>query len=171
MIKAQYIILALTLLLAGCSSKQPDRYYNSKDDFSIKFPKGWENKEGFMRTDIISLSPKTNAKDQFRENVNVVVEQLPDGMNLSKYFDANLPKLSNVIQNFQEIDAGTAIINDNEAEWLIYTGNIGTSNLKSKQYYMVYNGKGYVITCTATPETYNNYKNIFDETVQSFQFE
>jgi len=40
-----------------------------------------------------------------------------------------------------------------------------------KQYYMVHDNKGYVITCTAAPETYDNYKIIFDEVVQSFQFE
>ena len=170
MLNKFYVILALVLIVSGCSSKQAERYNNSKDDFSIKFPKEWENKEGFMGTDVISLSPRENAADQFRENVNVVVEKIPDGMSLNDYFDTNLPKLSKVIRDFQQVETGNTIINDNVAEWLIYTGSIGTINLKSKQYYIVHDNKGYVITCSATPGTYDNFKNVFDEIVQSFQF-
>jgi len=171
MLNKLLVILASVLLISGCSSKQADRYYNSKDNFSIKFPKDWENKEGFMGTDVISLSPRENTADQFRENVNVVVEKIPDGMSLNDYFNANLPKLSKVVQNFQNKETGTTTINDNDAQWLIYAGSIGTINLKSKQYYMVHDNKGYVITCSATPGTYDNFNSVFDEVVQSFQFE
>jgi hypothetical protein len=163
--------IVLVLILSGCSSKEADRYYNKKDDFSVKFPKEWENREGFMGTDVISLSPKENAADQFRENVNVVVEPLPEGMDLNGYFNANIPKLSSVVRDFQQNETGSAIINNNRAEWLIYTGSIGTITLKAKQYYLVNDKKGYVITCSATPATYDAYNSIFDTVVNSFQFE
>jgi hypothetical protein len=165
------VLIVLVLLISGCSSKETGRYYNTKDDFSLKFPKDWENREGFMGTDVISLSPKENAGDQFRENVNVVVEPLPDGMDLNGYFNANIPKLSGVVRDFQQNGTGSAIINNTRAEWLIYTGSIGSITLKAKQYYLVNGNKGYVITCSATPSTYDAYNSIFDTVVNSFQFE
>jgi hypothetical protein len=171
MLSRSIAFIVLVLLLSGCSSKEADRYHNKKDDFSVKFPNEWENREGFMGTDVISLSPKENAAYRFRENVNVVVESLPEGMDLNGYFNANIPKLSSVVRDFQQNESGSSIINNNRAEWLIYTGSIGTITLKAKQYYLVNDKKGYVITCSATPATYDAYSSIFDAVVNSFQFE
>ena len=130
-------LIVLTFLFIGCSSKDPDRYYNRKDDFSIMFPKEWENKEDFMGCAVISLSPKENNADQFRENVNVAVEPLPGDMNLHDYFEKSIPNVAKVITDFQVIEKGTATINDHEASWLIYSGRMGTIILKCKQYYMI----------------------------------
>jgi len=171
MLRLHSIIIVLFFLLSGCSSKEPDRYYNSKDNYSVKFPKEWENKENFMGCSIVSLSPKLNDADMFRENVNVAVEQLPQGMGLNEYFDASVPTLAKVITDFQENEKGTTAINDNDAKWLIYSGRVGTTKLKCEQFYIVHDKHGYVITCSATPESYSDYKKIFEEAAHSFEFE
>jgi hypothetical protein len=164
-------LIFLTFLLICCSSKDPDRYYNNKDDFSIKFPKEWENKEGFMGCSVISLSPKENDADQFRENVNVAVEQLPGEMNLHDYIEKSIPNVAKVITDFQENEKGTTTINDNEAKWLIYSGRMGMINLKCKQYYMIHDKRGYVITCSAAPDSYVRYISTFEKIANSFEFE
>lgn len=164
-------MMVLILLLSGCSGKEPGRYYNSRDNFSIKFPEEWENTEGFMGTAVISRSLLENNADQFRENVNVVVEQLPREMSLDEYGAAGIQNLPRVITDFQEIENGATTINEHDAKWLMYSGRVGTIRLKCKQFYMVHNKRGYVITCSATPETYDSYKYTFDDVAMSFQFE
>jgi hypothetical protein len=164
-------IIVLIALFSSCSEKDPDRYYNDKDDFSIKFPKEWENKEGFMGTAVISLSLKEGNADQFRENVNVVVEQLPREMSLDEYVDASIPNLAKVITDFRENEKGITTINDHDARWLVYSGRMGMINLKCIQYYMVDGKRGYVITCSATSESYDNYRRTFDDVATSFEFE
>jgi hypothetical protein len=164
-------LIFLPFLFIGCSSKDPDRYYNRKEDFSIMFPKEWENKEGFMGCAVISLSPKENDADQFRENVNVAVEPLPGEMNLHDYFEKSISSVAKVITDFQVIEKGTTTINDHDAQWLIYSGRMGTIMLKCKQYYMIQDKRGYVITCSAAPDSYARTIRTFEKIAQSFEFE
>jgi hypothetical protein len=164
-------LIFLTFLFIGCSSKDPDRYYNTKDDFSIEFPKEWENKENFMRCAVISLSPKENDADQFRENVNVAVEQLPGEMTLHDYMEKSIPNIAKVITDFQVNEKGTTTINDHEVQWLMYSGRMGTINLKCKQYYMIQNKRGYVITYSAAPDSYARTISTFEKIAHSFEFE
>jgi hypothetical protein len=145
-------LIFLTFLFIGCSSKDPDRYYNTKDDFSIEFP-------------------KENDADQFRENVNVAVEQLPGEMNLHDYMEKSIPNIAKVITDFQVNEKGTTTINDHEVQWLMYSGRMGTINLKCKQYYMIQNKRGYVITCSAAPDSYARTISTFEKIAHSFEFE
>ncbi len=170
-ILSSFLAIALVFLLNGCSSKDPDRYYSAKDDFSIKLPDKWETKEGYMGTSVMSLSSLEGAGDQFRENVNVVVEKLPKEMTLDEYMSGNLSNLPRFITDFRESGRGGTTLGDIDAKWLTYTGRMGTSNLAFKQYFMVRGDRGYVITGTATEETYPRFKNTFEQTAESFQFE
>jgi len=173
--KTSYIIttfvIILSCLLGNCSSKDPDRYYSKKDDFSIKLPKEWENKEGFMSSSVISLSPLENSTDKFRENVNVVVEDMPSGMELEEYFTKNVTNLAKFLADFHEFQRGTAYISEADAKWLIYSGKFGTIEVKNKVFFLVNGRRGYTITCSATPDGFARYKNKFEEIAQSFEFE
>ncbi len=124
-----------------------------------------------MGTSVMSLSPLENSSDQFRENVNVVVEKLRKEMSLDDYMSQNLANLPRFITDFKEIGSGNTRIGDVDAKWLAYTGRMGTSSLQFKQYFMVRDDRAYVITGTATEESYPHYENVFEQTTESFQFE
>jgi hypothetical protein len=155
----------------GCSSKDPDRYYCKKDDFSLKLPKEWETKEGFMGSSVISLSPLENSADQFRENVNVVVEKMPGEMPLDEYFTGNIANMKKFFTEFQEDEKGNTSIDETDAKWLVYSGKMGTLSVKNKVYFIIHDKRGYTITCSATPDGFARYKKTFDAIAYSFEFE
>jgi hypothetical protein len=47
------------------------------NDFSIQYPSGWEiNTEGQMATSLVLLAPLESAQDKFKENVNLIIQDL-----------------------------------------------------------------------------------------------
>ena len=163
-------LLSLVLLLIGCSSKDPERFYSSKDDFSMKFPKEWDNREGYEGLSVVSLSPFENSADEFHEEVEVSVEQLP-AMELDEYFVAYIDKFKQVPPDFQENDRGIAYLGDTEAKWFTYTARVLSLPVKAKKYITVHDKRAYVITCTATTDNFDRYKGAFDAIAQSIEFE
>ena len=174
MLRKQYIIttavIFLICLLNACSSKDPDRYYSKKDDFSVKLPKDWETKEGVAVFSVISYCSPENSADQNRSSVFVVVAQSSSDVGLDEYFDMCVAKMKEQLTDFQ-YKKGTASINETDAKWLIYSGRSGTINLKGKEYYVVRGKRGYAIGYAGTPDRYDRYQRAFEEIVQSFEFE
>ena len=172
--KHDYLVTAMIFqifLLSGCSSKDPDRYYSSKDDYSIKFPKEWENTEGLGGASVIFLSPQENTTDQFRGRVSVIVEQFPRAMELDEYFKFYLENTTNLLNDFQESEKGSTSIGDTDAKWMIYTSRTGTLTSKSQTYFIVHDKRGYLINCAATSYNFARYKSAFADIVGSFEFD
>ncbi len=164
-----YCFLLLTFL--SCSTKDPNRYYNTKHGFSIIFPKDWEIQESFMGTSVISRSSLENEADQFKENINVVVEKLPKDMGLDEYLELNLSNMYKFLTDFKEIEKGSVELSDNDARWLIYTGQLGQLDMKALVYFTIKGMRAYVITCSSSPNSFEEYKDRFKEIVNSFQLE
>jgi len=134
-------------------------------------PEDWEMKEGLMGTAVISLSPQENSGDQFRENLNVSYEDLPGDMSAEEYFKLSEPAMTKMLTAFQQYENGRVSINEADAKWIIYGHSMGNLNLKVLTYFLVNNGRGYVITCSSTPEQFSNFKKKFQKIADTFQFE
>lgn len=166
------IILVLTgWMLDGCSTKDPDRYYNDREGFSMKFPAAWEKNEGVGGRIVMAQVPKDGSTDQFRENVNVIVERLPKAMTLDEYFQQSVTNMKKILNEFQDQEKGQGFIDDYDAKWMVYTHRMGASTLKVLVYMIVKDNRGYVITCTALPDRFYTFRSQFEDIAQSFQFE
>lgn len=154
----------------GCGRpKEPGRYYNGAEDFSLKLPEPWEIREGTMGAAVIVLSPQSGPSDDFTENVNVVVERLPKSMSAKEYEVATRRMLS-TLGDFAPIDEGACDIDGREAVWVVYSHRM-KHRMKVLMYVLTRGRKAYVITCTATPETFEEYEPVFREVARSFRFE
>ncbi len=165
------ILLALTFLfLSSCQAKNPNRYVNKKDNFSIEFPPDWEIKENYYGTTVMALSSLENENDNFRENVNVVVEVIPDGTSLNDYFSASVSNLKQ-LNNFNDEFSGYDEFNNNKTKWLYYSHEMGTYKLKVILYQFINGNKAYSITCTAKEEDFEKFKKQFKDAASTFNFE
>ena len=178
MFKKYFRLIALSVLfvltVTGCGKKtdhELGRYYNKQKGFSIKLPSGWELKQEYLKTTVAAFSPKDNAEDKFRENVNVLVEDLSSVLSVREYYEMNLTKMHQHIKDFQEINSGQTTINNEPAMWLIYAHKMGPTEVKAKVYYLVKGQRAYSITGAAVPELFDKYKPIFEMSVMSFKFE
>lgn len=168
--------LFLLLCLAGCRSKTyvsaPNTHpVKSTKGYTIDIPNGWDETQ--MATSPIDHEfsrPIADGPQNFIENVNIVVESLPQPMTVDEYYQANLPMMKTILPNFTEVS--TAPFTEN-VTWkkVVYTWQTATGRaLKVTSYYFIKGMKAYIITATATPTTSAQYETKFDEIARSFRW-
>lgn len=140
-----------------------------EDEFTIIAPKGWEKFDTvLMGHHFTVLRSPLEKNDNFRENVNVASE--PSGsMDLQDYFDANMSSMKS-LPEFREISKEDKTINSIKFKNLKYSHNYGGTPIDVDAYFVVHNGKGYVITCSAARGELSQWQPVFDKIMSSFSF-
>ena len=165
--------LALAAVVpAGCQKGQPEpgRYYSKSDGFSLVFPPGWARKENVMGTTVMAMRPE-EAGEEFRENVNVVVERLASPMDVGEYLSLSLANLSRLLAEGAELEVADAELGGAPAKRIIYETTLGQVRVKGLLVLAVKGQRGYAMTCSATPETFETFRPTFDEIAGTFRFE
>lgn len=147
------------------------KFTDSAEGFSIEFPADWETRPKYSGTVVISLSPVSGPSDRFRENVNVVTEPLPTPMDIETYYQANLKGMEGALKNFKILGKKTVSISGKPAIQVVTTHEMGQITAKALAYFMTHNNKGYVITCTATPDSFDATKSQFEQISNTFTFQ
>ena len=177
MVRKRFVALVvlgfLGTSLVGCSGKSPEpgRYYKKQEGFSIRFPEDWEQKENVMGTVVIALSPAQGADDAFRENVNVTVEALPSSMDLEKYLELSMANLKNLLSAGQVPEVSDTTLSGEKAKRVVYQTTMGQTGVKGTLYVAVKGNRGYALTCSAAPDSFDAYKASFEEIAGTFRFE
>ncbi len=170
LINKKILLIFVLLFLSSCKSQNSKRYINNKDSFSIEFPANWEVKENYFRTTVMALSPLENSSDNFRENVNVVVETIPPGTSLNEYFSSSIKNMRQ-LNKFNDEFSGIEKFGKAETKWLYYTHEMDAYKFKVILYQLVKGNKGYSITCTAKAEDFDKFKNQFKNIASTFKME
>jgi hypothetical protein len=176
-------ILLFTLIACGQTSVKQESDVNktktiegwktlSENNYAIQYPSNWElNQNGQMGTNFILLSSLENKEDQFRENVNLIIQDLTSrNIDLDKYSEISEGQVKTMITNSNLIESKRIKNGNNEYHQLIYTGDQGVYHLKFEQYYWVENEKAYVLTLTCEQSTFSEYKEIGENILNSFLF-
>lgn len=175
------LIICLTFSLAsfiqyGISQTEKNNY--SKSDwkifeqpfFSVKYPKDWElNTSGQMRTSFILFAPLESNNDLFKENINLIVQDLTGHkIDLNKFTEVSESQIKTVIPHSSLIESKRIKNGNEEYHKLIYTGDQGTFHLKYEQYYWIVNQRSYILTFTTELSKYELYKAKGEKILQSF---
>ncbi len=153
------LVTALTCVTAG--------YTNKKHRFSLAEPEGWNvDESGLMGTAVIFYGP---TESEFTVNANVVVEEIPEGTTLEQYASAGNETLADVLNNYEQISEREMKIGDLDAHERVFTHEMGDRKLVAKQVAVVSEKRAYVLTFTALEGNYDQYVEVFDKMVQSFE--
>jgi len=142
----------------------------NKKDYSIGVPADWTpDSSKQMSTDLVIFSMLENGTDRFRENVNVLIQNLA-GMNIDLEKDTAISigqiktmATGSKIEESKTIKTGKATF-----QKIIYTATQGGFKLKFEQYYYMANKKAYVITFTTEIGKFDIFKPIGEEILNSF---
>lgn len=143
----------------------------SEINYYIQYPESWDiDKSGQMGTSVILLSKQSSQPDQFRENVNLIIQDLQGQIiNLDKYVEISEGQIKTMITNGNLIESKRLSENGSEFQKVIYTGDQGAYKLKFEQYYWIKNGKAYVLTLTCELEQFEKYKVTGEKVLNSFR--
>lgn len=141
-----------------------------QSNYTIQYPSNWElNQSGQMNTSFMLLSPLESDKDKFKENVNLIIQDLTgQNIDLNKYTEISEGQIKTMVTNANLIES-KRIKNDNdEFHKIIYSGDQGIYQLQFEQYYWVFNNKAFVLTFTSEKDKFANLKEMGEKILNSF---
>jgi len=163
------IVLVLSVSAwGGDPVRELTSYTNQEKKFSLRLPRDWERKENLMGSAVVAIGPQGKSSEDFRENINVVVEDLPNAMTSKEYFDVSLKVLKRLFTDFQLEKSGSLKLNQKDAYWVVFTHRMGKVKAKVLQYMLVDGLKAYVITSSSAPQKFSKYQHLFEEVAKSF---
>ena len=160
-------------LAAGCSRapSEAGRYESRKFGFSIVLPDGWKTDPQAVGSAVTAFSPAEGPDDRYRENVGVDVQDVPEAIDLEKYFEAYMANLAPYLPPGEEPEIGEADLGGRPARRVAYHMLIGKVRTRNVVYVLVEGRRAYTITCVAAPEAFEAYEAEFRRIAESFRVE
>jgi hypothetical protein len=122
-----------------------------------------------MGLSFVLLSKQTSQQDLFRENVNLVIQDLTgQSIDLDKYVAISEGQIKSMITDGNLLESKRLTDKNNEFQRVIYTGKQGQFDLKWEQYYWVKNKKAFVLTLTCEMNQYDKYVSVGDQIMATF---
>jgi hypothetical protein len=181
MIKMILPILVLSLISCGEATGkkttveetlQADKNQNtfSQANYSVRYPASWElDQTGKMGTNFILFAPVESAQNDFRENINLIIQELSGkGIDLNKFASISENQVKTMVTHANLIESKRIINDTNEYHKIIYTGDDGTFHLQYEQYYWLINEKAYILTFTAEQNKFAALKDTAESILNSF---
>jgi len=141
-------------------------------EFTIKHPSDWTiDTSGTMGLNLIILSPLEIPEDQFRENLNFVLQQdLDSSMTLEQFVELSETQILQMITAAEIISSQKNSTTTPPHHDIVFKGTQGIYDLKFVQRYILIDSKAYVLTFTAQQSNFNNYEQYILSMLDSFTF-
>lgn len=142
----------------------------NEEDYSIQYPKDWElSQSGQMGTKFILFSALENQEDQFRENVNLISQDLGSNkLDLDQYTEISEKQIQTMLTNCTVYESKRIKNSSGEYQKLTYAADQGAFRLKFEQLYWIENDKAYVLTLTCEESTFSRFKEIGEKIMNTF---
>jgi len=143
----------------------------SEDKYEISYPSDWDvDTSGRMGTNFFLFSPLSSQTDQFKENVNLIIQDLTGyNLTLDQYVEISEKQLETMIPD-GKIYSNERIKNDqSEYQKIIYSGKQGAFDLKFEQFYWVIRDNAFVLTLTCEKDQFDGYQEIGEKILNSFE--
>jgi hypothetical protein len=164
-------IVVLLLLIGHTAFAQPGTWKKMDHaDFSISYPPDWTlDMSGMMGTKLLAFAPMESARDVFRENVNLIVQDLTGyGVGLDTFTVYSLKQLAEVMADYSLKESVRLQNANGDVHKLVYDGAQGKMPLSFVQYYMMHNEKAYVLTFTAERSRFADWQQTGEQLLRSF---
>lgn len=168
---AQIIALICLVIIAFASApaNAKGKAY-SGSGYTIDFPSDWEIKKGTGMIDVYAMSPIEGTQDKFQENINIVLENVPQGMANKDYVDLSIDNAKKGLTGFSVISRKKITIGGQSAEQMVYEHTYKGIKIKAGQAIVINKGKAYVITLSTLSNTYGTYAPYFEAALKTMKF-
>jgi len=153
-------------------AQQKMRWKTLEDDaYSIQYPDTWElNQSGQMGTSFILFSKPVSTDDQFRENVNLLIQDLTgQNIDLDQYVSISEGQVKTMMTNGVILQSKRQQPGRREFHKIIFSADQGIFKLKFEQYYWIRNEKAFVLTLTCEASRFDEYLPDGEKILSSFK--
>ncbi len=157
-------VILTVLLLAGCGGKEPGRYYDAGNKFSIKFPAGWQVtaiQSGGQENEVLTASnPDNTATSSIR------VQKYGLGTALTIFSK----ELSQKLGAGKQLEGGIVKIDSRDAYWLVCDGNGAGPEFTTFYYCLTMEDKIYSIIFITGSDKFSTRRPELEAIANSFKF-
>lgn len=163
----------LLLLIGSTLFAQKDWNILERDNYAISYPKDWQSSDQKPEPSIeffLLSDGKSQKEDQFRESINLKLENLSgQEMRLEAYTKISLDQIRSQMPRAQVISNKVIKINNLEARAVVWSAESNNGMvLKFKKTFLIHNGKAYIITFSSTEAEYDEYIEVADKIINTF---
>lgn len=141
------------------------------DGYKINYPSEWElNESGQMGTSFLLLSPLSNEEDDFRENVNLIKQNLTGyNLDLDQFIELSEGQIKTMVTDGKILSNKRKKNDLGDYQELIYTGKQGVYELKFQQYVYMVENTVYILTFTGKVGEFDQYQKTGEAILNSFE--
>ena len=141
--------------------------------FALSAPDDWDvDTSGAMGTALILMSPLGPDGDDFRENVNVMVQDVGAyGLDLDGFVALSEEQVTTFVTDAEFVSSERDTTGIHPSHRLVYTGRQGKYALRFEQRYWVVDGRAYILTFTAEEDAYEGFAEVGTRVLESFALE
>jgi hypothetical protein len=142
-----------------------------ENGYSIQYPDSWDvDKSGTMGMSFMILSKLTSPQDQFRENVNLLIQDLTgQNINLEKFVEISQSQIKTMVVSGNILENKTLNSGGKEYQRVVYSGDLNQFKFKFQQYYWVIQDKAYILTLTCEAAQFDAYHETGEKIMNSFR--
>lgn len=149
--------------------KEDTIYTNKKEWFSIKIP-SWRDIQENKYIWRVLLSAPLKKGDKIHENLIINTDSQSGQNTIEEYYNQQKKWIENHIKNYKEILKEDFKIAKLDWIKIIYQWTLWNYNLQRQQIIFLKNWKFFLITYTATQETFQEYIWQIDDIIKSLKF-
>ena len=141
-------------------------------NFSIQYPPSWElSSPANIGVIFVLFSPLENNLDKFKENVNLMIQDLSGRqIDLNKFIELSEAQMKYYGENSVILENQRIKNSTNEFHKLVYTAVQGILQLWFEQYVWMINEKAYLLTLSCEQAKTPDYKEIGEKILNSFMY-
>lgn len=164
------LLLSTSFVQAQTTIKDSINTYTAKD-FRLQYPSQWKlDTSGLMGSTCFIYAPADNAQDKFRENINVVIQDLTgSGIDLEQYKDISEKQLPAMFPDSKLEES--AILNANTAQpyyRVRYSFSKNGVDIHISTICFIRNEKAYLVTFSTELARLEQYKKAGEAMLKSF---
>jgi hypothetical protein len=169
-------VQSFSLAPESSGPSESSMYHNARWGFSIRFPDDWmvaEAEDQEEGTAVMGMAPPENGNEEYPEFCLVFAGELEPGITLETFFELMLASLEEDSPEVQQLDAGEADVNGQDAKWLVVSVDDPDLNMEimSLLYMLVKEPRGYMIMCMAEAAQFEIQRSELEGIAESFRID
>jgi len=147
--------------------------YLKGENYEIQYPTNWDvDTSKLMGSSFFLFSPVIDEKDLFRENINLLVQDLTGyDVNLDQYVELSEGQVKTMVTESKIISSERKEKDNQEYQHFIYSGKEEVYDLRFEQYYWLIDNKAYILTFTCDISKFEEYQKVSTRILESFKID
>lgn len=142
----------------------------TKNNYTIQYPQSWKlDTSKLMGTEFFVFSPLENETDKFKENVNIIIQNLEgQDINLQKYKEISEKQFNTMVTDVKIYKSIITNKHNKGCFMANYAMTQGKYRLMITSICYIVNDKAYLVTFSSEFDKYDKYKTVGEEILNSF---